>query len=370
MGNREIDDFFIARWRFQNQHLSGATAESATAVVDHLLGVQAENHSQASWAVTTRCSGLSQSEFDRIFDVGEILRTHVLRPTWHFVRPHDLIWLLELTGPRIRKSYVQAQKLSDLSSAAVERGILVVTQAIGSAGPLSRGDLGVLLAESGLVKTGQAVGVILAFAEIEGLICSGPVVGSEHTYALVSDRVPSCRRLDRDAALVELVYRYLKGHGPATERDVAYWASLTLTDVRLGLVGSDLGSFEHDGRVYWHVGEMPDQVDDPGGHLLQILDECYRGYQDSRWVIDAAGNVPRTREKAIGMAVVDAQIVASMRRTIRTSTVEFELDPYRQPAPSELESVERAAHRYGTYLGLEPVLSWNASPTPRRGGRA
>ena len=141
---------------------------------------------------------------------------------------------------------------------------------------------------------------------------------------MFADRIPSPRRLDRDEALAELALRYFTGHGPATERDLAYWATLTLGDVRAGLAQATdrLDSFEHDGRTFWHApADPPATGGSPAGHLLQILDETYRGYQDSRWVLDAAGIVPRTREATAGMALVDAQLVAAMKRTVTADQV-------------------------------------------------
>ena len=104
--------------------------------------------------------------------------------------------------------------------------------------------------------------------------------------------MPEPRRLDRDEALAELARRYFTGHGPATEKDLAYWATLTVTDVRTGLaaVKDQLDHFEHEGRTYWHApGDPPTDGQEPRAHLLQVLDEMYRGYQDSRYVLDAAG---------------------------------------------------------------------------------
>jgi hypothetical protein len=202
--------------------------------------------------------------------------------------------------------------------------------------------------------------ILLAHAELDGLICSGRVVDGEHTYALMSERVPAPRRLGRSEALAELALRYFTGHGPATERDLAYWATLTLTDVRAGLaqVRDQLGSFEHEGRTFWHgPGKVPAGPAAPAGHLLQILDETYRGYQDSRWVLDAAGNVPRTRETATGMALVDAQLVAAMWRTIAKDHVRFDLRPYRPMTPGQLEALDQAATRYGEYLQLKARLA-------------
>ena len=168
-------------------------------------------------------------------------------------------------------------------------------------------------------------------------------------------RVPPTAHLDRDEALAELAVRYFTSHGPATERDLAYWATLTVTDVRRGIAaaGDGLDSFEHDGRTFWHApGETPASAA-PAGHLLQVLDEMYRGYQDSRWVLDADGVVPRARETAIGMALVDAGLVAGMKRTVTAKAVTFSIRPHRGLHAHELEAIQDAAARYGDYLGLE-----------------
>ena len=209
--------------------------------------------------------------------------------------------------------------------------------------------------------------ILLAHAELDGLICSGGVVDGEHTYALMSERVPAPRRLGRTEALAELTLRYFTGHGPATERDLAYWATLTLTDVRAGLhqVRDRLDSFQHDGRTFWHApADVPCGPQEPAGHLLQILDETYRGYQDSRWVLDAAGDVPRTRETAAGMALVDAQLLAAMRRTVANDHVRFDLRHHRAPTPAEIEALAQAATRYGNYLRLKARIA-----LPQQAGR-
>jgi hypothetical protein len=130
--------------------------------------------------------------------------------------------------------------------------------------------------------------------------------------------------------------------------------------VRAGLreVRDRLDSFQHDGRTFWHApGDPPAGPQQPVGHLLQILDETYRGYQDSRWVLDAAGNVPRTRETATGMALLDAQLVAAMRRTITPDHVQFDLRPYRTLTPPQIDALHQAATRYGQYLRLKPRIT-------------
>jgi hypothetical protein len=202
--------------------------------------------------------------------------------------------------------------------------------------------------------------ILLADLELRALVCSGrPAADGTHTYVRFDDRLPSPRRLDRGEALAELALRYFSGHGPASERDLAYWATLPLGDVRAGLaqVADRLASFEHEGRTLWHApGDPPTSAGVPQGHLLQILDESYRGYQESRWVLDAAGLVPRTREAATGMALVDSQLVAAMKRSVVGDDVVFELWPYRALVDDDLSALQGAASRYGEFLGRAPVL--------------
>ncbi len=356
-----MHDLDIARWRLRSQHLVAPYAASAAEAVGWLLAVQAENPGQAVWAVASRTQDPGATRLATLLDDGSVLRTHVLRPTWHFVRADDIGWLLDLTGPRVRRvTGQQLRSAHGLDEPAIEHAVAAVMQALASRGELTRAQLADELYDRGVQRTGQMLMILLAHAELHGLICSGRLVDGEHTYALLAERVPAPRRLDRAEALAELALRYFTGHGPATERDLAYWATLTLTDVRAGLeqVRDQLDSFEHDGRTFWHApADAPSGLQQPAGHLLQILDETYRGYQDSRWVLDAEGHVPRTREAAAGMALVDAQIVAAMRRTVANDHVEFDLRPYRALVRPEVEALEQAARRYGDYLRLESSLA-------------
>ena len=228
-----VQDLDIARWRLHSQHLVWPYAVSAGEAVGSLLAVQAENPSQAAWAVASRTPNPDQAELAALLDDGAVVRTHVLRPTWHFVRAEDVGWLLDLTGPRLRR--VTGQQLRNahgLDDRSVGRAVTAVTQALASGGQLTRAQLADELRDRGIAGSGQMLMILLAHAELGGLICSGTVAGGEHTYALMDERVPAPRRLGRTEALAELALRYFTGHGPATERDLAYWATLTLTDVR------------------------------------------------------------------------------------------------------------------------------------------
>ena len=336
-------------------------AASAAAVIRNLLAVQAENASQAAWAVASRTQHPDARELQALLDQGSVVRTHVLRPTWHFVAAEDIGWLLELTAPRVRPLIVrQLKEAHGLAGAALDRAAAAVLHALSEQPDQTREQLADRLPAHGIEPVGQMLMLLLAFLELDRLVCSGRWREGAHTYAPFADRVPSPRRLERDEALAELALRYFTGHGPATERDLAYWATLTLSDVRRGLaqVRDRLASFHHDGRTYWHgLGDpRPAQGMTPGGHLLQILDEVYRGYQDSRMALDGEGIVPGGREPAIGMALVDAQMVGRMKRAVGRRVV-FEVTPYSGTlTPTHRSPLEQAAARYAEFLGLDYEL--------------
>jgi hypothetical protein len=208
------------------------------------------------------------------------------------------------------------------------------------------------VAGRGLPAAGPALTVVTATAEASALICSGPRHDGEHTHALLAERAPAARRLDRPAALAELALRYITGHGPATDRDLAYWASLTLGDARAGLdaVRGELSTFVSDDRTYWYLRDTePASFEGGSAHLLQILDEIYRGYQDSRWALDADARLGRGREPSAGMALLDGQVAATMNRRV-AATVTFELRPLRPITPREHGALAAVADRYGAFL--------------------
>ncbi len=353
-----IDDYDIARWRLRSQHLVAPLQPSAAHVVRSLLAVQAENPSQSAWAVAARVAEPDANDLANLLDNGQVLRTHVLRPTWHYVSADDIVWLLALTRPRVQRSIAtQLRVQHSLDERALAHARDAVVEEVGAAGALARPELAERLVRRGVgasSRPGMVVMLLLAHVELDGLICSGPRASGEHTYALLSERVARPRVLDRDEALAEIALRYFTSHGPATERDLAYWASLTLGDVRRGLAASRdrLESFDHDGREFWHSpGERPPtRAGRPSGHLLQILDETYRGYQDSRWVVDAGRLLDRGRGTSIGMGLVDGQLLTRMRRTVSPDSVRFELEPYRALTSAEERALRAAAQRYAAFL--------------------
>ena len=360
-----IDDRAIARWRFRSQLFADRHAASAEDAVPRLLAVQAENLGQTAWALACRTTRRTTPVGDLIAEA-TLVRTHVLRTTWHLVHRDDAAWLVELTGPRLRRQVDnQLARDHDLSGTDVDRLGEVIAATLAAEPDRTREELATVVAAAGHTLSSMTLMVLLVRLATDGLICSGrPRVTdgrTTQTYALLAEQVPASPFSEREEALGALAVRYFTGHGPATERDLSYWATLPLGDVRKGLAAAEgLESFDHDGRTFWHAAgeEPPAPARKPVGHLLHLLDEWYRGYQHTRMVVDADGLHPRGREPGLGLAVLDGQIAGLARRTVTERGLHFDVNPYRPLSRAEQTALAAEADAYGAFLALPATITW------------
>ena len=213
----------------------------------------------AKWSVGQRTSGFDDAGMQRAIDEGRILRTHVLRPTWHFVAATDILWIQALTAPRVHAfnaSYYRGHGLDDQHAA---RAAKAFTEVLRGGNHLTRKELSAALAKVGIDATGNRLAYIVMRAELDGLIANGAMRGKQHTYALISERAPDAVTMEPDEALAELTRRYFTSHGPATVKDFSWWSSLTATQIRRGLelVGSALVSEKVDRHTFWYAPSPP-----------------------------------------------------------------------------------------------------------------
>lgn len=249
-----------------------------------LLAVQSQDYPGAKWGVGQRFAGATDTELDRAFDAGEIIRTHVMRPTWHFVAPEDLRWLLALTAPRVHQANGYQYRLLGIDRETTVQSRAVIERALDGRA-LVREELARALEEAGVLGSGLRLGYLIIDAELEGLICSGPRRGKRQTYALVAQRIPPSRPRERDEALAELARRYVEGHGPAQAIDLAWWSGLTVAQARsaLELASESLERETIDGRAFWSApGTMAavPTFERPRVHLLPNYDELFVAFRD------------------------------------------------------------------------------------------
>jgi hypothetical protein len=352
-----VDLSTIAGMRLARQGLTAPRFESAEAVVGWLGAVQSQEYDVARWSLGQRSTAETDASLEQALADGRVLRTHVLRPTWHFVLPADIRWLVELTAPRIRRAMAYYDRQLEIDAATVALSNRLIVDALERAGSLTRTELAKVLAVGGIEASGQRLGHLMFHAELGCLVCSGPRKGKQHTYALFERRAPGAQSLPADEALAELTRRFFTGHGPATPKDLAVWASLTLTEARRGLamLGGEVDSFEVEGRTYWMVGGTPPPPENaPRALLLQGYDEYIMGYNETKDVFGAGGRswMAPGRPPMTHALMIDGQIVGHWRRHQSPSVVTVDLQLYRTLDAWEREAVEAEVVRYGAFVGL------------------
>jgi hypothetical protein len=273
----------IALQRLRNQRLVGKPFAGPEDVVRWLGAVQSQDYAGAKWAIAQRTRAATDADVDRACADGRILRTHVLRPTWHFVLPDDIRWMLALTAPRVRAAMAYYDRRLALDAAVYRRSQSVLQKAL-TGKALTREELARALGAAGIEATGQRLGHIMMRAEQDALIASGPRRGKQFTYALLDERAPRGRTLARDEALAELAGRYFASHGPALPQDFAWWSGLTVADARRGIESASPGltAVTVGGKTYWHApGAAPaSRVQANIVHLLPNYDEVIVAYRD------------------------------------------------------------------------------------------
>ncbi len=355
----------IAWRRLIAQRLAGATFGSAGEAVRSLLAVQAQDYPGAKWALAQRLEGATDADLDAAFDAGELVRTHVMRPTWHFVDPSDIRWLLALTAPRVHQASAYQYRILELDLETRARSRAIIEKVLAGGRSMTREELRRALSEAGVAGTNLRLGYMLIDAELEGLICSGPRKGKQQTYALLEERVPPSRTRKRDEALAELARRYVEGHGPAQVADLAWWSGLTKSDARKGLelATPPLVRETHEERTFWVSPEAPAsaEIHRPVVHLLPNYDELLVSFRDREDAMDPGlPSAARVAQVILAHIIVrDGLVVGGWRRIDEGSAVR--LEPDHLVPLGKLEQAARAAavKRFETYL--ERPVWWPGS---------
>ena len=348
----------IAAQRLHNQSISRPAPRSPAGIVGWLGAVQAQEYAAAKWAVGLRLRDVTDAEIERAFDAGRILRTHVLRPTWHFVTPADIRWMLDLTAPHIQRAMSYQWRQLELDARVCTRAIGLMERALAEGEYLTRGELGARLARSRVVATGNRLAHLAAHAELEAVICSGPRRGKQFTYALLATRAPRARSLPRDEALAELTRRYLQSHAPATVRDFVWWSGLSTADAKRGLEMNGAKSQIGDGLTYWTLGGSSAGPGARAGvHLLPVYDEYVVAYRDREAVPHwPAAAVVRGNATFQNVLVIAGQIAGTWR-AVRTERAAIEVAPVRRLSDSERRFLDATVKRYGRFLDAPVSLS-------------
>jgi hypothetical protein len=354
----------IVHHRLHNQCLSWTDLTQPEEVVCRLGAVQSQDYAGGKWALGLRMAAATDAAVEQAFAAGKILRTHVMRPTWHFVAPQDIRWLLALTAKRVHATNASMYRQLELDRATIRKSYRVLEKTLQGGKHLTRAELGAAFAQAGIPEPqGMRLGYLMMSAELDAIICSGARRGKQFTYALLEERAPAVGKLAREEALVELTRRYFATRGPATLHDFTWWSGLTMADARAGIqsLSSRFLSEEIGGKTYWFdPSTSPAARKSPQVHLLPNYDEYFIGFRDrsaiGKWVSPLY-----LEENSVALNahifLVDGYIAGGWRRTIKKDRVLIEMTRLTALSRDQEGALERAARQYGDFLGLKAEIT-------------
>ncbi len=348
----------IVNLRLSNLQVTNTKFTKPEEIVSCLGAVQSQDFSAAKWALGLRLPDTMDQQIEEAFNQGKILRTHIMRPTWHFIAPQDIRWILDLTSPRLHTFNGYYYRRSGLSKEIFKKSNQVITKALQGGKALSKTKLNETLQKAKIPTQDLGLTFIMLQAEIESLICSGPRIGKQFSYMLLEERAPKARRLSRDEALAELTRRFFLSHGPATIADFSWWSGLTVADIKKGLEmnGKQLLKETVNDQVYWFSNSsLPPPNSKLSAHLLPFYDEYVVAYKNRSAIFD-----PKYAQKVNNRGgilnptiVINGQVVGTWKRTLKKDLVVITLTPFWDLTKAEVEAIEKAVEKYGQFLGMK-----------------
>jgi hypothetical protein len=341
--------------RLRNQRLVAPRCAGAEDVVAWLGAVQAQDYAGAKWAVAQRMRRGSDAAVETALHSGALLRTHVLRPTWHFVRPVDLRAWLKLSAPRVHAAMAGTNRQLALDAATFARSAAILAKTLHGGQHRTRSELARALERGGIVaKDGVRMAHLLMHAELEAVICSGPRRGKQFTYAAFDERVPKAAPASRESALAELTLRYFQSHGPALAQDYAWWSGLTLGEARAGiaLIAAQLEEIAVAGKTYFCTRGRTKPTDHDTLHLLPNFDEHIVAYKDRHASFDPRVAASRSQALANPGIVLNGQLIGGWWRTLERDAVRIEAKLLVPLTRAERAKLREAGDDYGRFLGM------------------
>lgn len=344
--------------RLHNQMLLQPKLTDPQEVISYLTAMQAQEYAMAKWAIALRMPEADQSSIEKDFNEGRILRTHILRPTWHFVAPQDIYWLLQLSAPRVSQANASVYRGFGLDEKIFTKTNKVMEKALRDNNYLTRDAIREELAKAGIAG-GDSIGMslIMMQAELTGLIISGPRKGNKFTYALLEERAPKTKAMGRDEALAMFCRRYYKSRGPASIKDFTAWSGLTVKEAKEGvaLLGKELETINVDGMDYYFMdnGAIPKKGQD--SFLMPDYDEYGMGYKDRSVLINP--DTPARKLHFDRVIILNGMVAGTWKRTLKKDTVRLDIQLY-DKSQMESKAFTDAVNKYANFLQLKPELNF------------
>jgi hypothetical protein len=351
-----MDSQEILERRLSNHQLSSHDLKTPNDLIRWFGAVQSQDYAGAVWGLSNRLDGVSVKDISDSFNNGDILRTHVLRPTWHFVTPTDLIWLLELSGAKVKRKIQPYIRATGLDENTISESQKILREILRKNNYLTRSEIGDKLKKHGAMYPENSLPYILTLAELDALICSGPKIGASFTYALLTERTHQAIRLTREESLQELAKRYFQSHGPALLTDFVWWSGLTIAYAKTAIsFNPKLKPEVISGKTYYFF-EAEYKKPQKNVLLLPNYDEFIVAYRDRELInaaVDPTKLDPRQNVLFNNVVVIDGKVEGVWQRKIKAKTVTVETRLFRSLTKQENISLSKTIREYARFLNLE-----------------
>jgi hypothetical protein len=346
----------IAKYRLLNQQIAETKLKSAVNIIQWFGAVQAQEFAQAKWGLGLRLPHIKDDDIERGFAEGKIIRTHLLRPTWHFVASQDIRWLLTLTAPRVNTANAYMYRQLELDSKVFNRCNDILIETLCGGKQLTRDTINEEFQKSKIIAKGHRLSYIMMYAELAGIICSGARQGNQFTYTLLDERICATNSLTKDESLAELTKRYFLSRGPATIKDFSTWSGLTLTNCKKGIkmVKSLFNSEVVENQEYFFPSAISlDKKQFQKIYILPVYDEFIMGYKDrSAITVFKNNSKPTSASHYDSMIIFEGQIIGTWKRTIAKKSIDMEFELFKRLNKNQIKAFDRAVHRFGEFSNM------------------
>jgi hypothetical protein len=346
----------ISKIRLFNQQITSSKFTQPAEIVSWFGGIQAQDYPMAKWAIGVRLPDSTEQIVERAISDGEILRTHIMRPTWHFVTAEDIRWMLKLSAPQLKSTMAATLRGLELDPQTCRQSNDLIAKSLEGGKYLTRAEIMQELTQSGIKTDGLRSSFLMFCAEIDAVVCNGIKRGKQQTYALLDERAPITRELTRDEAIAELTKRYFMSHAPATLKDFVWWSGLPVADARKGLEmnKSTLLYEEIEGQTFW----FPDSLSIPKNeenslHLLPAFDEFMVSYKDRSASLDLEFAKKTNTGNGIFKPIIVAKgkIAGIWGRSFKKDSLIIEKTLFRDLNEEEEENFNQKAVKFGFFEG-------------------
>jgi len=352
----------ISHHRLVSQKLYKTSHNSPEQIVKHLGAMQAQDYSMAKWAIGSRCEA-TEKEIEEAINSGKIIRTHILRPTWHFVAAEDIHWMLDVSGPQVKRIILADTKKHGYDEKEFGKLNSAIEKILAGNNNLTRDEI---IQELNMKKVpGEyhlSPVLIMMYAELEGLVCNGIMKGKQMTYSLLEEKVTKPpTKLTKEEGLAKLAQRYFESHGPATLFDFSWWSGFptTICKTVMNSIASELNSVEIDNQMYWFGKDYsPEKSFRESVHFIPAFDEILISYKTRE-----ASILPQHQSKAFTsngifkpVILENSKVIGTWKRTMKKDHTKIETQFFNETENHKKEVLFEGIKAFEKYLETKIVI--------------